>query len=192
MPNKLSIEHIRTEAIRREFKLISQKYKGIYEHHTWECPDKHQWKASVKNVIRNGSGCPYCRVSLSEEKCRFIFEQLTGFPFKRTRKALSKCLELDGYSQSLNLAFEYNGEQHYQKMWYMSQEKFDSLILRDKDKANFQCNKYGHIRGCQYKHLTRSHNVYYAKALAKLNLDETGTRRPEPNARLLIFGPIHN
>ncbi len=136
MPNKLSIEYIRTLAKERGLKFISQEYTSIYEHHTWECPDKHQWEANVKNVIRNGSGCPYCRVSLSEEKCRFIFEQLTGLPFKRTRKALSKCLELDGYSQELNLAFECNGEQHYQQMWYQSQEKFDSLLLRDKNKVD--------------------------------------------------------
>ncbi len=50
----------------------------------------------------------------NETKCKEIIEEITGYEFITTRSL--KCLqglELDGYCKELNLAFEYNGQQHY-------------------------------------------------------------------------------
>ena len=54
-----------------------------------------------------------------EEQCRNIFEMITGKKFKKTRPDFlkyptGKNLELDGYNKELNIAFEYNGIQHYE------------------------------------------------------------------------------
>jgi hypothetical protein len=57
----------------------------------------------------------YCK---SEEKCRGIFRDLTGFEFTKVRPAFlkyytGKNLEIDGFNPLLNIGFEYNGIQHY-------------------------------------------------------------------------------
>ena len=43
-------------------------------------------------------------------------------------------LQLDGYNENLNLAFEYNGEQHYcfYPYFHKTKEDFKSQQLRDK------------------------------------------------------------
>ncbi len=54
----------------------------------------------------------------TQEKCRSIFQKLYGKKFLSVRPSFLKNpttgqnLELDGYCKSLNLAFEYDGEQH--------------------------------------------------------------------------------
>jgi hypothetical protein len=42
-------------------------------------------------------------------------------------------LELDGYNEEVNIAFEYQGFQHSTriKMWHKSEEKFDNQQYRD-------------------------------------------------------------
>lgn len=125
----------------RGFRLLDNVYKGSHTYYTWECPDFHQWEATLHNISQ-GSGCPYCNVHLNETKCRFIFEQLTDEKFIRTQKILPDRLELDGYCKELNLAFEYNGEQHYMRFSHISQKSFERIKLRDELKIQF-CERYG-------------------------------------------------
>lgn len=48
-------------------------------------------------------------------------------------------LELDGYCQELQLAFEYNGEQHYKwsKHYHRTEEQFKNMQDRDERKLNY-------------------------------------------------------
>lgn len=75
---------------------------------------------------------------LSQEKARFIFEELTDFLFLLTRKELDGRLELDGYCKELKIAFEYNGEQHYDPQHYynllQNKNDYDSQAIRDSKK----------------------------------------------------------
>jgi len=83
------------------------------DHVGWECAKGHQWTASTDNVLNGGKWCPNCRYR-SEDEVRQLFEALTGAYFPKTRNILeSKRLELDGYCKSLQIAFEYQGVQHY-------------------------------------------------------------------------------
>lgn len=96
----------------RKFRLLSTKFVGMTGKYKWECPDGHTWMARASRV-KLGTGCPYCHSYITEEACRFIFQELTGQSFRKTRSILGKRLELDGYCDELKIAFEYQGKQHY-------------------------------------------------------------------------------
>ena len=107
----------------------------------WKCKNGHEWESNSAKY--NNSWCPYCAKGtfINEEKCRFIFEKLTGFKFKKTRNVLKSNLELDGYCKELNIAFEYQGIQHYVffEHFHKNQEGFLQRINRDINKRN-ECN----------------------------------------------------
>lgn len=56
---------------------------------------------------------PRCNIWKNENECIAIIEEITGNKFTKTKPKFLKGLELDGYNKELNLAIEYNGEQHY-------------------------------------------------------------------------------
>ena len=96
----------------RNFEFLSATYKGMNNKYEWKCPDGHTWMATAHH-IKSGTGCPYCKSYITEEACRFIFQELTGCDFKKNRSILGTRLELDGYCNKLKIAFEYQGKQHY-------------------------------------------------------------------------------
>ena len=77
----------------------------------------------------------------TEKKCRKIIEEYFQAPFPKKsnfcRNPLTKApLELDGYNESLKIAFEYQGEQHYDanhKFWKTKREYQDQRF-RDRVK----------------------------------------------------------
>lgn len=90
--------------------------------------------------------CKKINKYFSQEKARFVFEELTGFSFPLTRKELNGRLELDGFCKNLMLAFEYNGEQHYNPNHYYNllqkKTKYDNQFIRDIKKKDI-CDKKG-------------------------------------------------
>lgn len=88
----------------------------------------------------------------NEELCRSVFENVYGKSFPRVRPDIlsnpltnhSTNLELDGYNEELQMAFEYNGEQHYNSDHYLwkKEKDFLDLVLRDKIKKNL-CEENG-------------------------------------------------
>lgn len=109
----------------------------------WKCNKEHNWIARVDNRY-NGRCCPHCIVFKKESECRDIFENIFGKEFPRNRKVLECRLELDGYCEELNLAFEYNGEQHYKfiKYWHKTQENLKKAQSYDRLKARL-CEEKG-------------------------------------------------
>lgn len=98
----------------------------------WTCEEGHSWQAPPNNVCR-GSGCPRCvdaKDSKRERDCREIIERLTGqsFPKAKPLWLISDRgfqLELDGYSETLKMAFEHHGIQHYRHVpFFHSVQKF--------------------------------------------------------------------
>lgn len=83
-----------------------------------------------------------------ENKCREVFENIfqTEFPkirpgFLRNNKT-GKNMELDGYNGDLKLAFEYQGQQHYNfsPYFHKTEEKFAEQVYRDRLKKEL-CEK---------------------------------------------------
>lgn len=94
------------------------------------------------------SGCIYC-INKSEAVCRNIFEELyNGYEFHKIkptflyREVTKYCLELDGYNKDLNIAFEYQGKQHYEKIYFQDDKQFKDLLERDLFKRN-KCKEIG-------------------------------------------------
>lgn len=127
----VTIESLRKLADSRGFTLISKKYKTMKTKYEWQCPEGHKWFGQACN-IQQGRGCPYCKIFITEEKCRFILQQLTGRSFPKTRQDLVDRMELDGYCAELNLAFEYQGEQHFIRMNHIPYKSFHGTKKRDK------------------------------------------------------------
>ena len=69
--------------------------------------------------------------------CREIMEKYLLEPFPNTRPDFLEGLELDGYNEELNIAFEYNGKQHYEYIPHFhrnGEEDFETQKERDRKK----------------------------------------------------------
>ena len=91
----------------------------------WECKNGHTWVSTVFNIKNMDSWCPYC-LNKSEQKCRELFEQITGKKFPKIRPKWlindrGNQMELDGYCEELKIAFEYQGKQHYEIVEFFKQ-----------------------------------------------------------------------
>jgi hypothetical protein len=82
--------------------------------------------------------------SKSEKVCRSLFQYFVQRPFYSCHPSFLGLLQLDGYCKPYELAFEYNGIQHYEFHTYFHKTKreFDKQLERDYRK-NQLCQRYG-------------------------------------------------
>jgi hypothetical protein len=127
-----SIEDMNNLAKKHNGLCLSNKYINMHTHLKWKCKNEHEWMA-VPNIINKGQWCPECSSYKSENLCREYLNKITGFSFKKCNPEWLKKLQLDGYCKELNLAFEYNGIQHYKLTPYFHKKKKDyhNQIKRD-------------------------------------------------------------
>lgn len=130
----LTINDMKNHAAKQGGKCLSKQYQNARTGLQWQCCNGHTWKACSDSVVRSGSWCPRCRVFLTEEKCRFVFEQFTGHPFPKNKNILGNGQEVDGYCNYLQVGFEYQGEQHY--MPKFGQKAFELVKKLDQRKRN--------------------------------------------------------
>jgi len=128
------ISKLKSCAISREGELLSEVYVNCETKYTWSCKKKHTWEASW-HLISAGQWCPLCKTYATEFKCKQILESLTGKPFNKCRIIPFKQskLELDGYNEEMNIAFEYNGIQHYKQCSWLHKTKIDFEYQQEKD-----------------------------------------------------------
>lgn len=132
-----TIEEMRELAKSKGGECLSEEYINSGTKLKWKCKDNHTWEANPRDV-KHKSWCPYCTWYTGERKCKYILERLLNTEFHKTRRILRSGLELDGYSKEYNLAFEYNGEQHYVTNHFFnhSQEKLQQIRRNDKRKSD--------------------------------------------------------
>jgi len=88
----------------------------------WQCRkySGHEWLARISNRTKeNGTNCPHCRILWGETLLKIIIEEAVGYNFVKTKPEwlvnpkTNRKLEIDLYNEELNLAIEYQGQQHY-------------------------------------------------------------------------------
>ena len=77
-----------------------------------------------------GAGCPNCNRFKTEKLCISIIEHLTDHKFIKCRPSFLDGLELDGFNADLQLAIEYNGEQHYKIVDYFHRNGIYDLLTQ--------------------------------------------------------------
>lgn len=124
-------------------------FKSTKDGYKFKCKNGHEFEASLHHINYYNSWCPRCPFP-DESECIKILEKLTGEKFKKCRPEFlkdskSKGLELDGYNEKLELAIEYNGEQHYKlsSLFHKNdEENLEKQKKRDVKKAKL-CKENG-------------------------------------------------
>lgn len=124
-------------------KCLSDTYKSNSFVLKWKCSNGHTFHKAYNHISR-GQWCPKCSGNLNESKCRFILETFFDLTFEKRRDVLGQNLELDGYNPVLKVAFEYQGEQHYEfnRRYHKTKQDFLNQVKRDKEKTKL-CMQHG-------------------------------------------------
>jgi hypothetical protein len=110
-----TIEFIKKIAESKKCKLLSTEYKNQKQKLDFECSEGHKFTKSFGLMLHQKQSCSICSRGISEELCRYVFEFIFDDKFKKiTFNFKNHNLELDGYNEINNVAFEYNGRQHYE------------------------------------------------------------------------------
>jgi len=116
--------------------LIINKYSNNFENLNCKCNIcNYEFKRTFRDLKKNKK-CPVCSRGVSEEICRYYFEQIFNKKFIKVRpdwlkNSRNKQMELDGLCN--NVAFEHQGVQHYEHIKYFqrNKENFEQRIKDD-------------------------------------------------------------
>lgn len=143
-----SIKECQEIAVSRGGVCLSEIYQNNNSKLRWRCSDGHEWDA-VLGSIKSGTWCPYCSFGLNEELTRGILERITNETWPKAKPIWLKNsdgnqMELDGFCQRLQIAFEYHGGQHYDfvQAFHGTFDKFERRKADDELKRTL-CKKHG-------------------------------------------------
>ncbi len=144
---RLTLDQMRDIANSRGGFCLSNIYINANTHLKWKCKFGHIWNA-VPAQIKKGHWCPTCNQCVGERICRRYFEKIFNSKFLKVRPSwlitkTGKRMELDGYSEELKIAFEYQGRQHYEDVTFFNNGQ--SFINRNDN--DVQKKKLCQIRG---------------------------------------------
>ncbi len=130
-------------------KFLSRFYRSARIRYPWRCANGHRWLAPVDGIRNKGSWCPYCAKGSGEECVRICFEKIFRRKFPKAwpvwlKSDSGRLLELDGFNAGMGVAFEHQGQQHYQQrgMFYRKAGQFRRRIALDRRKHSL-CRQHG-------------------------------------------------
>lgn len=183
---KSNIEEMKEFAKNIGWKCLSETYHGVENKLEFKCDKGHIIEMTPRSLFV-GNGCRKCNninkgKSLSaikkkykffyieEEKSRFVFQELTGYKFPSDCITIDNGQELDGYCKELNLAFEYDGEQHYRdcsSLW----KKHDIEKQKESDVTkNQRCAELG-IKMIRIPYYIKDLYTFIKTEIEKLNIE---------------------
>ena len=126
--------------------LLSTKYKNYSDPLLWQCAHGHKWKYSLGTAKDRGLFCPECIGGryFGEELVRAYFELVFSMKFPNSFPSWGRGLQLDGYCDSLDLAFEHHGRQHFTfvRRYHRTENGYLAQRRRDVQKRRL-CKKHG-------------------------------------------------
>ena len=137
-----TLEQTQKIAIERGGQCLSSEYINNRTLMEFKCAQNHVfWLSSLK--LKQNRWCKYCSKYISQEKCRYILENLTSTKWEMTSRIIPP-YQIDMYSPKYNTAFEYNGRQHYEEVssFHRGKETFENQLERDKNKIQ-KCEEQG-------------------------------------------------
>ncbi|WP_241170330.1 hypothetical protein [Serratia marcescens] len=152
--DKAGLDKAVAHATSKGGKCLSTQYINYNTKLTWQCKAGHEpWQATFGSVVGADSWCPECgKRHLSEDRTRLVFEEFFGKAFPSQKPSwninpwTSKLLELDGYCQEFNIAFEYDGDHHFSIARYGQSKRpkhtFIYQQFRDEQKRK-NCRRQG-------------------------------------------------
>jgi len=142
------------------------------------CPYGHEAFKTPQHVKDQRTLCLECSTLRSERIVRAYFEALFGTPFPQSRPewlvnpATGYGLHLDGYSESLQVAFEHDGPQHFGTAFLsMTPDQIQRLQQRDALK-----NTLCHAKGVRLVRVPALNQILPVAQLRSHILDECGKR----------------
>ena len=145
---KIGLARLQAHAASLGGRCLSKKYSNSTAKVLWECQLGHRWKATAHSILHQRTWCPQCATSTwkTEAEVRCILEAIFApATFESSFPKFLGGLQLDGYCSELSLAFEYQGEQHYDPDNYFhfgDTSSFDSQLERD-DRKRQLCEEAG-------------------------------------------------
>jgi hypothetical protein len=120
---------------------VAGEFRGENYKLTWRCANGHEWKTKP-GTIRAGRWCPECSTGRGERQARVAFEHIFKVKFPRVKpdwllNSRGRKMELDGYNPELGIAFEHQGEQHFQDNYFnlskgsLGQRRRDDALKRN-------------------------------------------------------------
>jgi len=169
---KLTIQQIQDIAKERGGVCLSKEYINSNNKLKFKCNKcNHEWLLTP-NGLMAGNWCPTCKSLRSEKLCREYLEKKTKMLFPKIKPAWLNGLELDGYCKELNLAFEYNGKQHYKfvNIFHTSNRDLKAQQTRDKIKEELCIKKKIMLIKIPYKFNSRNYKMMYNFIDSQLNI----------------------
>lgn len=135
-------------AILRGGFCLSQEYFNNEKLLKWECANHHIWESSFRNVVPKKHWCPECGRynNIQETRVRSFLNYLLNANFVKIKlpwnfNPINKnLLELDGYSDELKIAFEFQGEHHFRLAYGRDEDSLQYIKELDKQKI-INCEK---------------------------------------------------
>lgn len=141
-PDQFIIEAVQKHGDKYEYSKVN--YINIDTKVIITCKKHGDFEQTPYEHLRGLGGCTRCPYK-TETKCIEYLELISEEKFKKQRPLFLNGLELDGYSEKLKLAIEYNGEQHYEFIEFFHRngpEDLESQKERDHIKQKL-CNDNG-------------------------------------------------
>ena len=133
-----TLQEMQEIAEKRGGKCLEEAYIDANTKMRFSCINKHEFFQNPSK-IKAGRWCPQCDGFMGEEICRFYLENIFLANFPKVRPTWLKIgksrLELDGYAESIGVAFEHHGKYHYGLDGYYAKNQKDLDSRKEKDLA---------------------------------------------------------